>query len=108
MTTVKGKTIVYISEWPSWLNKGHKRHIDIFNELFYSKCYVQLSCTNCKLCKQEFGNSFWYHMLYVCTEIPKVDPNPMWQAFCKLLRINQRGIAMYTCFPLLCHNYQKI
>ena len=36
-TIVKGKTIVNISQWPSWLNKGHKRHIEVFNELFYAK-----------------------------------------------------------------------
>ena len=47
-TVVKGKTIVSISQWPSWLNKGHTRHVEIFNELFYAREYVE--CSECKLC----------------------------------------------------------
>ena len=47
-TIVKGKTIVNVSQWPSWLNKGHKRHVETFNELFYAREYVE--CSECKLC----------------------------------------------------------
>ncbi len=65
-TIVKGKTIVSISEWPSWLNKGYKRHIEIVNEMFYAESYVEMPCRSCKLCKLEFGKSFWYHVLYEC------------------------------------------
>ena len=54
-TIVKGKTIVSISEWPSWLNTGYKRHIEIVNEMFYAKSYVEMPCKYCKLCKLEFG-----------------------------------------------------
>jgi hypothetical protein len=99
---VKGKTIVEILEWPSWLNKGHKRHIAIFNEMFYSDCYIEKPCTKCMLCGMEFEKSFWYHMLYDCKKLRTVDTDPMWHAFCSLLDKGQRGLAMFTCFPLLC------
>ena len=66
-TIVKGKTIVSITLWPSWLNKGHKRHIRIFNELFYSKQYVEMPPHACNLCNSNFGSSFWHHILYECS-----------------------------------------
>jgi hypothetical protein len=93
---------VDILEWPSWLNKGHKRHIAIFNEMFYSDRYIEKPCTKCKLCGMESEKSFWYHMLYDCKKLRTVDTDPMWHAFCSLLDKDQRGLALFTCFPLLC------
>ena len=66
-TIVKGKTIVSISQWPSWLNKGHKRHVETFNKVFYANSYVKMPCEECKLCNKNFGKSFWHHMLYECS-----------------------------------------
>ena len=64
---VKGKTIVNISEWPSWLNKGHKKHIAVFNELFYSNQQIELPVEDCQICQQKFRKSFWFHILFECS-----------------------------------------
>ena len=72
-TIVKGKTIVSVSEWPSWLNQGHKKHVAVFNDLFYSYSYVKLPSTNCQLCNQKFQKSFWYHILYDCVSLHIVE-----------------------------------
>jgi hypothetical protein len=31
-----GKQTLHIAAWPSWLNKGYKRHVDIFLKVFYT------------------------------------------------------------------------
>jgi hypothetical protein len=31
----RGKSITFLHHWPSWLNKGHKRHLSIFKDMFY-------------------------------------------------------------------------
>jgi hypothetical protein len=47
---IRGSKVLHLSNWPSWLNKGHKKNLAIFMELFYSKVGTQPTCSRCTLC----------------------------------------------------------
>ena len=63
---VKGKPVLYLQAWPSWLNKGYKRHITVFHDVFYAKEAIQLPCSTCKTCNQPITSTIWHHALYEC------------------------------------------
>ena len=42
--TVKGKRVIHVAAWPSWLCKGFKSHITAFNKLFYAEEEAQPNC----------------------------------------------------------------
>jgi hypothetical protein len=37
LINIRSNKILHVSNWPSWLNKGHRKHIRIFLDMFYSK-----------------------------------------------------------------------
>ncbi len=47
---IRGSKVLHLCNWPSWLNKGHKKHLAIFVQLFYSKVGTQPTCSRCTLC----------------------------------------------------------
>jgi hypothetical protein len=85
---IRGNKILHVSNWPSWLNKGHRKHIMILLELFYSKVGMQPTCTRCNLCKQPVKYTLWHHVFHECHKLYEIDGSEQWLAFVKLLRMD--------------------
>ena len=66
MIQSKGKNHIYLQPWPSWLNKGYKRHISLFQDMFYSNDAATRKQSCCNLCTKPISKSIWYHALYEC------------------------------------------
>jgi hypothetical protein len=105
---VKGKLLLYLKAWPSWLNRGYKRHITTFHKVFYANEAVQLPCSDCNICKRPITTTIWHHVFYECTKLQLIDNSAIWTAFCNLIEANFQGLAIYTCFPLFTKNFDKI
>jgi hypothetical protein len=73
---IRGNKILHVQNWPSWLNKGHRKHIDILLELFYGDEAAQLKCHHCNLCNNAIDRTVWYHVFHECTELQKIDSSP--------------------------------
>ena len=56
---IKGKAVIHIEPQPSWLNNGYKKHLAIFNELFYKEAGDRLKCDVCNLCELPIKQSLW-------------------------------------------------
>jgi hypothetical protein len=85
---IRGNKILHISNWPSWLNKGHRKHIMILLELFYCKVGEQHKCARCNLCKQLVQTTLWHHVFHECHKLHEIDASDQWLAFVKLLRMD--------------------
>jgi hypothetical protein len=104
----RGKNVLFVQAWPSWLNKGFRGHVSIFEKLFYSDDAPTSTCSRCSLCKKTFESSIMVHALLECKKLNMIDENGQWQAFTSLLKLGKQGLALYTCFPLLCQKYDRI
>jgi hypothetical protein len=69
----KGKNILHVATWPSWLNKGYKRHVDIFQQVFYAEGEAPMKGQRCKLCKVPIKSSLWNHVFYECKSLIRLD-----------------------------------
>jgi hypothetical protein len=47
-------------------------------------------------------------VLIECPELHCVSKEPMWTTFVDLIYVGHAGLALYTCFPLLCEHYARI
>ena len=106
--TVKKQSVIHIQAWPSWLCSGYKSHIAVFNQLFYADQANLPNCHRCNLCHKPVRTSIWAHALVECTQLHKVDSDPMWLAFVSLISLGYQGLALYTCFPLFCKYHDQL
>ncbi len=56
---MKGKAVIHIEPQPSWLNNGYKKHLAIFNEIFYKEAGDRLNGDVCNLCELPIKQSLW-------------------------------------------------
>ena len=66
------------------------------------------NCHRCNICHKPVRSTVWAHVLLDCQKLHLVDNDPLWTAFTDLLRLGFQGLALYTCFPLLCKYHERI
>ena len=105
---IRGKNILHVQGWPSWLNKGYRSHIALFNSMFYTVDDTQLKSSQCRLCNLPIASNIWEHCLFACPNLHSIDESATWHAFVDLLRMGHQGLAIYTCFPLSCNHKDRM
>jgi hypothetical protein len=95
--------VLKVHPWPSWLTKGSPRVVDFFMSLFYLPNDAVDSCFpgRCPRCACRMTCTVWEHILSPCRALHTISSDPKWQAFCRVLYLGERGIALFACFPLL-------
>ena len=69
----KAKNILHVATWPSWLNKGVRGHVHIFDKLFYALEEAPRRCARCALCKKKLRASVWEHAFFECLNLADID-----------------------------------